>query len=144
MSEEGLLCSYIIDTGGLHDIATATGNLKTIALNHLKKGDVAVSSWAWQELKEAYPDEAEELSHFITKRVIMKQSISVGAARIAERLNSGFSTSPYDNHTRLFTAAAAASNGYRVITSESDLSAYENMGCDVCDVQTWIDELHDE
>jgi hypothetical protein len=144
MSDDDPLCSSVIDTGGLHDIANATGNLKTVALDRLKNGAIAVPSWAWQELKEAYPDEAEELSPYVTKRLVMKQSISVGAARIAEKLNSGFSRGPYDNHTGLFTAALATNNGYRVITAESDLSTYEDMGCQACDLETWVTKLEGE
>lgn len=144
MSDDDPPCSCIIDTGGLHDIASATGNLKTIALNQLENGAIAVPSWAWQELKEAYPEEADELFPYVTKRVVMKQSITVGAARIAEKLNSGFSKGPYDNHTGLFTAAVATNNGYRVITAEADLSAYEDMGCDACDIETWVTELEEE
>jgi hypothetical protein len=141
MIDDNPTCSCVIDTGGLHDVASATGNLKTVALNQLKNGAIAVPSWAWQELKEAYPEEADELSPYVTKRLVMKQSISVGAARIAERKNSGFSNGPYDNHINLFTAALATNGGYRVITAESELSTYEEMGCEACDVETWVTEL---
>jgi hypothetical protein len=141
MSDDATPCSCVIDTGGLHDIANATGNLKTVALNQLKNGSIAVPSWAWQELKQAYPEEADQLLPYVTNRVIMKQSITVGAARIAEKLNSGFSKGPYDNHTGLFTAAVATNNGYRVITAEYELKSYEDMGCDACDLETWVSEL---
>jgi hypothetical protein len=126
MSDDDPSCSSVIDTGGLHDIANATGNLKTVALNQLKNGAIAVPSWAWQELKETYPEEADQLLPYVTKRVIMKQAVSVGAARIADKLNSGFSKGPYDSHTGLFTAAVATNNGYRVITAVSEVSTYED------------------
>lgn len=141
MSDNDSPCSCVVDTGGLHDIASATGNLKTVALNQLKNGTIAVPSWAWQELKEAYPEEADELLPHVTKRIVMKQSISVSAARIAEKLNSGFSKGPYDNYTGLFTAAAATNSGYRIITAESDLRTYQDMGCDARDLETWVSEL---
>lgn len=144
MSDVDSPCSCVIDTGGLHDIASATGNLKTVALNQLKNGAIAVPSWALQELKEVYPEDADELLPYIAKRVTMKQSITVGAARIAERLNSGFSKGPFDNHTGLFTAAVATNNGYRVIAAEPDLNSYEDMGCDACDLETWVAELMED
>lgn len=141
MNDDSPTCSCVVDTGGLHDIASATGNLKTIALDKLKQGVIAVPSWVLQELREAYPEDADEIESYVAKRITMKQSISVRAARIAEKLDTGFSKGPYDNHTGLFTAAVATNNSYRVITTESDLDTYQNMGCDACDLKTWIAEL---
>ena len=44
-------CSCVIDTSGLHELATASGNLKATLLARLKDGTVGVPSWAWQEFK---------------------------------------------------------------------------------------------
>ena len=138
MSDDDSPCSCIIDTGGLHDIANATGNMKVAALQKLKSGLIIVPSWAFQELAEAYPEEAEELAVQIDTKAIMKKAISVSAARIAERRNSGFSKGPHDNLTVIHTAAVAMMKGYRVITAQSDVVAYDNIGCDACDLDTWM------
>lgn len=144
MSEDSPSCSWVIDTGGLHDMATATGNLKAVALGHLKNGAIAVPTWAWQELKDVYPEDAQELAPYVVRRITMRQSISVGAARITEKLNSGFSRGPYDNHIGLFTAAVATNGHYRVLTSKSELNIYQEMECEACDLETWAAELDKE
>jgi hypothetical protein len=89
-------CSCIVDTDGLHDIATASGNLKTILLEHLKNGLIAVPACALKEFEELYEDEAEELKPFIKTRIFLKKAFYVGAARIADNLNSGFLFTAYN------------------------------------------------
>ena len=52
-------CSCVIDTSGLHELATASGNLKATLIARLEDGTIGVPSWAWQEFKDLYEDEAE-------------------------------------------------------------------------------------
>jgi hypothetical protein len=134
-------CACVIDTNGLYDLATASGNLKTILLDQLKKGVIAVPSCAWQEFEDLYDEEAAEIKPYVTSRIIMKKAYYVGAARLADKLNSGFSRGAYDNHTEFYTASIATTNAYRILTSAAQVPVYDGMGCDVSDLETWVEEL---
>jgi hypothetical protein len=134
-------CSCVIDTSGLHAIATSSGNLQSIILNKLNEGVIGVPTCAWQEFQELYEHEAALVAPYVSAKITMKRAIYVGAARITERLNSGFSRGPYDNHTELYTASIASIEGYRVLTSADQIGEYEKMECDVSDLETWIEEL---
>lgn len=143
MTEDGSECSAVIDTQGLHELAMASGNLKTILLDQLKKGVIAVPTCAWQEFELLYEEEAAELATYVTNKIIMSKTVYVGAARIADNLNSGFSRGAYDNHTELYTASIAYHNGYRVLTATAQVSGYDGMDCEVTDLTTWVEELGD-
>jgi hypothetical protein len=133
-------CSCIVDTDGLHGIATASGNLKTILLEHLKNGLIAVPACALKEFEELYEDEAEGLKPFIKTRIFLKKAFYVGAARIADNLNSGFPRGAYDDNVELLTASIASTKGYRVLTSPAQVTIYEEMECEVSDLESWIAE----
>jgi hypothetical protein len=135
-------CSCIVDTDGLRRIAGASGNLKGILLDHLKRGNIAVPACAWKEFADLYEKEAEALKPCVTSRIIMKKAYYVGAARIADdSLKSGFPRGPYDDNVELLTASIALTNGYRILTSSAQVSIYEEMGCQASDYETWIDSL---
>lgn len=144
MAEHASPCSCVIDTSGLRAVAKASGNLKSILLDKLKQGIIAVPACAWQEFQELYEDEAANLAPYITSKVILKRAIYAGAARIAEKLNSGFSRGAYDNHTELYTASIAINNDYRVLTSTDQVTEYKTMECDVSDLETWVEELDEK
>jgi hypothetical protein len=131
-------CSCVIDTSGLHSIANASGNVKAALLAKLEDGTIGVPSWTWQEFKNVFDDEAAILAPHITKRLQFSPQINVRAARIAEDLDLGFSLGPHDNHVELFCASIALNKGYVVLTSASNLDAYDGMGCDVEDLESWI------
>lgn len=141
MTDESSECSCVIDTSGLYDIATASGNLRTVLLDHLKKGVIAVPSCAWQEFEELYEEEAAEIKPYVTAKIIMKKAYYVGAARLADKLNSGFSRGAYDNHTELYTASIAITNSYRILTSAVQVTEYDGMDCEVSDLETWAEDL---
>ena len=82
-----------------------------------------------------------ELSPYVSKKIIMKKATYIGAARIADQLNSGFSRGPYDNHSVLYTASIASNNNYRVLTASTALNDYDGIDCDVSDLETWAEEL---
>ena len=134
-------CSCIVDTDGLRRIARASGNLKGILLDHLKSGNIAVPACAWKEFAELYESEAETLRPYVTSRIILKRAYYVGAARIADNLNTGFPRGAYDDNVELLTASIALTNGYRILTSSTQVSIYEEMGCQASDHETWIDSL---
>jgi hypothetical protein len=90
MNEEASKCSCVVDTSGLHAIAAASGNLQSILLDKLKSGVIGVPACVWQEFGELYEEEVAILAPNIGNKIIMKRSTYVGAARIAEQLNSGF------------------------------------------------------
>jgi hypothetical protein len=135
MTDSNVGCLCIVDTDGLHGIATASGNLKTVLLDHLGKGVIAVPACAWKEFDELYPDEAEVLKPSVAARIIMKRAFYVGAARIADKLNSGFSRGAYDDSVELFTASIALTKGYRILTSMAQVATYEAMECEASDLE---------
>jgi hypothetical protein len=138
MTDETAQCSCVVDTDGLHSIAVASGNLKAILLDRLRTGIIAVPAAAWREFEKAYEEEAATLKPFITRRIIMKRAYYIGAARIADKLDSGFPRGPYDDNVELITASVASANGYDILTSTAQLTVYEEMGCEACDLETWI------
>src|ERR1700676_2579936 len=140
MNDGDAECSCILDTDGLHCIATASGNLKTTLLDHLETGLIAVPSCVWQEFEDLYEEEAEELKPFVTSRIIMKRAFYIGAARIADNLNSGFPRGAHDDSVELFTAAIASAKGCRVLTSLAQVGVYVAMGCEASDLETWVAE----
>jgi hypothetical protein len=132
-------CSCVIDTSGLHAIANASGNLKATLLAKLEDGTIGVPSWAWQEFQKVFEDEAAALAPHITKRLQFSPQVNVRAARITEELSLGFSRGAYDNHVELFCASIAVNKSYTVLSSSDNLDVYGSMGCDVQDLETWIE-----
>jgi hypothetical protein len=143
MNEGASKCACVVDTSGLHAIAAASGNLQSILLDKLKSGVIGVPACVWQEFGELYEEEVAILAPHIGNRIIMKKSTYVGAARIAEKLNSGFPRGAYDEYTELYTASIASNSGYRVLTSSDQVGQYARMDCDVVDIETWVDEIED-
>jgi hypothetical protein len=141
MSDEAVDCICVTDTHGLHAIASASANLKPILLEKLKDGRIGVLACAMREFTDLYKEEAEELEPYISTKISMTRAIRNGAARIADKLNSGFSRGPYDEHIELYTASTATSKGYRVLTAADQVQEYDGMDCDVVDLETWVDEL---
>jgi len=132
-------CLCVIDTDGLHELARVSGgNFKTTLVAHLKGGTICVPSWAWQEFKTLYPDEAAELAKYISARIQFNKAVHVRAARITERLNLGFSKGAYDAHIELYTASIAINKGLIVLTSNDNLSAYDGMDCTVKSLTEWV------
>jgi hypothetical protein len=132
-----------VDTSGLHAIAAASGNLQSILLGKLKSGVIGVPACGWKEFSELYEEEAAFLAPHVGNKIVMRKSTYVGAARIADKLNSGFPRGAYDNHVELYTASIASNNNYRVLTSLDQVGQYAMMGCDVVDIETWVAELQD-
>lgn len=122
-------CSCIIDTSGLHELATASGNLKATLIASLKDGTIGVPSWAWQEFKNLYGEEATELAEHVVKRIQFSQHVHVRAAQITEQLNLAFSRGAYDDHVGRYTAAIALNKGYTVVTSSDNVTAYNGREC---------------
>jgi hypothetical protein len=50
----------------------------------------------------------------VATRIIMKRAYYIGAARIADKLDSGFPRGSYDDSVEHFTASVAITNGYRL------------------------------
>jgi hypothetical protein len=141
MTEAEPECSCVIDTSGLHELANTSGNLKTILLDRLKNGVIAVPTCVWQEFNELYEDEAAQLTPYVAIKINMSRAVYVGAARIADRLNSGFPRGAYNNHSDLYTASIASSKGYRVLTASIQVREYAEMECSVSDLATWVAEF---
>jgi hypothetical protein len=79
MTDDEPQCSCVIDTSGLYELATASGNLRTILLDQLTKSAIAVPTCAWQEFEVLYEEEAAEIAPFVTKKIIMTKVVYLGA-----------------------------------------------------------------
>jgi hypothetical protein len=135
-------CSCVIDCSGLYEIAaTRSDNLKSLYLDHLKKGIIAVPACVWREFQKLYDEEAAALAPYVTIKINMKRAYYVGAATITEKLNAGFSRGAYDSHTDLYTASIASIEGYLVLTSSSQSSYYTGMDCEVLDLAAWAEQV---
>lgn len=140
MTNSGTDCLCIVDTDGLHGIATASGNLKTTLLDHLQAGRIGVPACAWKEFEELFEEEAEGLKPYVVTKIIMRRAFYIGAARIADGLNSGFPRGAHDDSVELFTAAISAAMGCRVITSPAQLVIYQQMECETSDLESWVED----
>lgn len=98
---------------------------------------MAVPSIAWKEFQDLYEDEAGVLEPHITKKVSLGKKYHLGAASIAEGLNSGFPRGAYDQNGDLYTASIAMVEGYQVVTASSQVTAYKTMKCVAVDVASW-------
>ncbi|WP_314959016.1 hypothetical protein [Bradyrhizobium cosmicum] len=115
--------------------------MKKPLIDALGSGEIGVPAVVWKEFKELYEDEAEELEPSVVFKIPMKKQYRSGAARIADKLNSGFSRGPYDSETDLYTAAIASLEDYPLITSSGQAPYYDGMGCKVLDLAGWADEF---
>lgn len=132
----------VVDCYGLHEIASSTSaNLKAVFLDLLSEGVVGVPTCVWKEFREIYEDEAAELAPFVKIKISLTKIYKVGAASIADKLNSGFSRGPYDAQTDLYAASIAVSEGYLLLTSSSQLGEYAKMDCEALDLLTWAENL---
>jgi hypothetical protein len=134
-------CSCVVDTDGLLRIAKASANLKGILIELLTSGQIGVPSCAWKEFQELYEDEAATLKQFVTQRIIMKRAYYIGAARIVDKIGTGFPRGSYDDNVELVTASIAITNGYRVLTSAAQVEVYKKMDCDSVDLESWVEDL---
>lgn len=141
MSDPAAECMCIVDTDGLHRIANASGNLKGVLIDYLQSGLFGVPSCAWKEFEEVYEEEAAALKPFLATKIIMKKAYYIGAARIADKLDSGFPRGAYDDSVELVTASVAITNGYRILTSAAQVVVYEKMGCACSELETWVEDL---
>lgn len=122
------ICIYLIDSHGLRAIAmTRSNRLKAHCLDLLQRGVIAVPNCVWDEFKEAYDDEAEDMGPAITTKISANKKYNAGVAKIADQLNSKFSVSPYDTATDFFAAAIAVSEGYTLITTTEQLTFYSSL-----------------
>jgi hypothetical protein len=145
MNDDPPECSRVIDCAGLHEIGKmGSDNRKGHVLAQLESGAIAVATCAWKEFAELYEEEAVELESHVTTKIKLTKAHTVGAAALADKLNSGFPPGPYDENTDLYTASIATKEGYQILTSPSQLKRYKNMNCKAQDVETWLDGELDE
>jgi hypothetical protein len=140
MTDDSPKCECIVDTDGLHGIATASGNLKSVLLDQLKTGVVAVPVCVWQEFELLYEEEAAELKPHVTIRINSKKAFYIGAARIADTLKAGFPRGAHDGNIELLTASIASIKSYRILTSVEQVKEYDGMGCEVSDLVSWVEQ----
>ena len=136
-------CSCVIDTNGLHGLATATANLRARLIAALEDGTIGVPNWAWQEFRKLYKEEADGLDEHIVKRIQFNQRVHVRAAQITEDFGLGFSHGAYDDHVERYTAALAINKNYLVLTSTDNVTVYHNMDCTVQALADWDVKVDD-
>jgi hypothetical protein len=142
MSESGLACSCLADTHGLLEVAMQTsGNLKTSLLDQISSGVIGVPAMVWQEFNDLYPDEANALEQYVSAAVTIgmrKRAYTAKAGSIAEKLNSGFASGPYDSGIEIQVAAIASVEKLPVLTNTSQLAQYKKMACGAIDLEDWL------
>jgi hypothetical protein len=134
-------CKCVIDTHGLRQIAFASGNVKARLTAKLSDGTIGVPSWVWQEFQNNYEEEATALAASISKRISFNKAVHVTAASITERMGLGFSLGAYDPYVERNCAAVAINKSLIVLTSEANLPAYDDTGCQVSDLDAWINDI---
>lgn len=142
MNDEGPACECVVDTHGLYGIALETsGNVKAILLSQLESGVICVPACVWNEFRDLYPEEAEELEpHIPTKVSLRKKAYTLKAAALAEKLNSGFTRGPYDENTDLHAAAIASVEGWTILTTAARAGVFKPLCKKVIDLETWLSD----
>jgi len=131
-------CAYVVDSAGLHEIVTTqSDNLKTLYLDRLQRGVFGVPTIVWNEFKDAYEDEAEQLNPYVVRKIRMKSAFTTIAGTVADRKKVSFSSSPYDRQADIYAAAVAIDGGHTVLTTAKNSSSYDDAGCDVLDLSEW-------
>ena len=142
MTDDSSNCSHVCDCAALHEIATTqSNNLKSLYLEHLKSGAIAVPARVLKEFRELYEDEAAELEPHVARTIGMKRAYQAAAARIVDKNHGGFPRRPYDGDTDLYTGAIASVEGYTILTTSQQAGEYDGMECDVTDLATWVDGM---
>lgn len=139
---DGLLdCSCVIDCSGLHEIAnTRSNNLRSFYLDQLLKGVIGVPTSVWQEFTDLYVEKSAEFEPYVARKIQLKKLYNVGAATIADKINSRFSRGPYDRHADLYAASICSIEGYTLLTTRSQLADYKKMDCcKIAELTTWAD-----
>lgn len=132
-------CSHVVDTNGLLEIALANENEKGIFIAALEAGEIGVPAVVWQEFCELYEEDAEGLEPFLTKKIIMKKAYHIGAAAVADKLNSSLSFSPYDSHADLCTAAICQIEDRTLLTSVDQAPHYAKLqSCKIQTLAEWL------
>jgi hypothetical protein len=132
-------CAFVVDCAGLHEIATTKSNtVRSVCLDHLSKGSIAVPACVWQEFETLYEDEAAALAPHVKRKLRMKKSYLIGGAAIADSMNPVFPMSPYDGKTDYYAASICSIEGYTLITAGYQMKEYAKMNCcTVVEVSDW-------
>lgn len=134
---EATSCKCIIDCAGLRQVTRMTGNIKAAFLYYLETGLIGVPASVWQEFQDIFEDEAPELAPYIKHKIIMKRSYNMGAASIAEKIQSRFSQGAYDRQSDLYAASICSIEDYILLTSKDRVADYQKMDC--CTVSELVD-----
>lgn len=130
-------CVYIIDSHGLRELMfTQSNSLRSLCHDLLVKGVIAIPNCVWDEIRDAFDDEADAIAHLISKKIAMNKRYYAGAAQVAEQLNSGFSGSTVDSTTDYFSASIAMTDGLILITTAEQMSFYKKVkSCSAVDIK---------
>jgi hypothetical protein len=143
MNKEPSKCSCAVDCAGLHMIGmvlkTSTSNsLKSLFIDRLEKGEIAVAAVVWQEYEELFEEEAELIAPHVKKKIILHRKYTVAAAAIADKINSQFSRGSYDRHTDIYAASICMVEKYTLLTTAEQAPYFKKWGCcEVADLRAW-------
>lgn len=142
MSDSNSECESIIDVSGLCALMeTCSNSTKSKTFDLLEEGVIAIPTMVWNEFKQLYEIEAEEISEHINVKIKSQLKYKLGAAKIADKMNSHFSSGPFDQNTDLYSAAIAGAEGLTLLTSPDKLAKYKDMDfCEFESLEVWIDE----
>lgn len=138
---KGSSIACIVDTHGLHAIATASGNRKAILLEQLSTGAIAVPSFVFHEFSTIYEDEAQSISSAIHTKLKRKDAYYIGAASIADKYSTGFPSGAYDESVELHVASVAMVHDCHILTTPEQLDLYTKLGRTAYDADAWISQL---
>jgi hypothetical protein len=134
----GASCIGVLDTDGLYAICELSDNEKQVLLDKLKLGEIEVPIIVLKEFKNLYPDKVNLIEESIYIKIKQNEKYRIGAASIADKLNSKFPRSSYDSDVELITAAIAKSKNYSVITSIKQSTVYKSMEVGVITIEQLI------
>jgi hypothetical protein len=143
MNKDPPKCSCAVDCAGLHMIGiilkTSTSNtLKSLFVERLENGEIAVPAVVWQEYEDLFDEEAEFIAPHVKKKISLHKKYSIAAAAIAEKTNSQFSRSSYDRQTDIYAASICMVERYTLLTTPEQAPYFKKWGCcKVAELPAW-------
>jgi hypothetical protein len=122
---------YIIDCHGLEYISHTRNNMIRAKVYHLlETGILAIPQAVWDEFREIYEDEADDLGHHIKQKIRSKPKHRAMAGAIASKANSGFRPEPYSDSDWI-AIAVAETESCILVTVPQNTEFYANLAGDI-------------
>lgn len=120
-------------------LKTSTSNsLKSLFIERLEAGEIAVPAVVWQEYEELFDDEAEVVAPHVKTKINLHKKYQIAAAAIADKTNSQFSRGAYDRQTDIYAASICMVENYTLLTTPEQASYFKKWDCcSVSDLPAW-------